>query len=186
MRKSGLWVLILVLFSSCELLTTKQEIDVTSTSTSFEYKQNWKGGTNIFALRRAMKEGREYKNIIKDAYFFNLNLEVQNNTEEKIEEAKIQTVITLKYPSKDIKLNLREIKLYDEIINYWSPGETITYLDHHFLNVYTNFKPELFDHIPEKVKVDIFITVKNSVGLYLEKQIVSDQDITTSWNSINN
>ncbi len=187
MKKSIFLVFIFGLFSSCELLNSNPEIEVTSSSTTFEYKQNWENrGGDIFAIRKAMIEGREYKNIIKDAYFLNLNLKIQNNTEEKIEEAKIQTIITLKFPSKSIKLNLKERNLYDEIPNYWSPGITINYEDLHFLNIVTNFNPELFEHNPEIVNMEVFITVKNSVGLYLEKQIISNQDITTSWNSINN
>lgn len=174
-----------ILTISCQDFKTAS-IEVLSTSTSFEYKDTWEAkGGDFREIINSIQKGNDYKNIKKNAYLFNIDLRIKNNTQEKIEEGSIKTVISLDYPSKNVKLSLREIKLYDEISSFWNPEQTLTYSANHFLNTVDNFKPELFDHQPDKVKMNVFIAVKNSVGLYLEKQIIFNEDITTSWNNIN-
>ena len=116
-----------------------------------------------------------------------MDLELLNNTEEIIEKVEIYSLnIKLIYKSSNIYLGIKNRYLWDKSINkrIWKGKDTFNTSTEIILNKLSTFKKEYLLHKPEKVIINVTLKINNSVGLYKNILIISELDLTKSWNKM--
>jgi hypothetical protein len=171
MRTNYFCILLLLFFYSCQNKTS--DFEIVSFQNHFEFKE--KHNKTLFV-------GLD-PDIVEDARLLNINLKLKNLTGEKIESAKIRGFIDLKFKSGERKINLTEHEALKTILysNIWKEDEMLNIYHNFVLNESTNFNPNIFEHKPDKVVLNLFLETRNSVGYHNIGEKIIEQDITSTW-----
>jgi ribosomal protein L21 len=173
---------ILLLTFSCN--TQSEKLEIKSLTTSFENAKEYE--TKSSKLWNFDKEKYDKnRDITFDAYLMNINSSIQNNTNEKIDNASIRVKIKLEYKSKDLTLDYGKRSVFNGLEHLTWNENTIKESKHKvIMNDNSHFNRTLFIHTPERVTLELYGYASNSVGLNLTELLLAEKDITTDWKKL--
>ena len=173
-------LLLIIFFNLYSCVNSGHKIELIESNAFFEHKRDYQPeGGDVREILKNIKYNKE-RPTIPDAYFINYVIELKNNTGENIEKAEIKSRLKIYYNNKTEVVNFNPLNDY-HTIHYesspiWLKNNTISY------SARQRFDQRLFLHNPNKIEIEIEISVKNSVGFsHLEFYLLND-GLMDSWN----
>lgn len=173
---------------SCDNLK-KKEFEVTQFNVDFKEQDAINVNTGLIKMISIAKGEGSEPQIIKNPKFINLNLELKNQTNQKIEEIEVTFELVVNFENSTKYLTFKDnLFLLDK---YLSENQTRLREYGFIINENENYEDGIFINKPTNVELNIYIKATNSVGYVFgyensgsenpNGELIYSKSITDKW-----